>query len=619
MNPVRSLPACLAALLLAAAAPWAQAQAADPAPLPAPAASGAKAEPPAQPAFSIEVRAPEPLRTLLDRDLDLRRYRAVTDLDEAELARLTTLAERNARELVATLGYFNPHIAIRRETPAGGKPVIVVEVEPGPITHVESVDIGFEGPITQAAEGDIAEQREGVRTDWRLPPGHEFTQDSWAQAKTHALRQLVAHRYPAARISYSIADVDAQAGTARLGLRLDSGRPFRLGTMQVSGMQRYDPVLVPRLARLPPGSTYDQEALVQAQLRLTGSGYFDSAFLFVDPESDADAAPVQATVREAPLHKVVFGLGLSTDSGVRGSVEYRNNRLPVIGWQLSTKLQLERKQPYAQVEANAIPDDDGWRWGVSLRAERTDDGTLVTQDQRLRVGRSWLGDHIERNVYLQYDRASVQPAPGVSLAAIPDNGDGTALSANYIWTGRYFDSLPYPSRGHSLAAELGGGVTLTGSRSPFQRTVLRWVGIRPLAAGRLQFRAEGGAVLAAGSARVPSTQLFRTGGDSTVRGYGFREIGVDRGNGVIAPGRYEAVGSVEWQQPIKRNGLVTNWESAVFLDAGSVSDRIAALRPRYGAGAGVRWKSPLGPVQADLAWGFTPRKLRLHLTFGTTF
>lgn len=573
----------------------------------------------AQPSFSIEVIAPEPLRTLLDRDMDLRRYRAVTDLDDAELARLVVLAERNVRELCATQGYFDPRIDIRREVPAGGKPVIVVEVEPGASTRVESVDIGFEGPIATASERDVVEQREAVRGDWRLPAGYGLTQEGWDQAKTHALRQLVARRFPAARISYSIADVDAKAGTARLGLRLDSGRPFRFGPMQVKGMQLYNPVLAPRLARITPGSVYDQEALVQAQLRLTGSGYFDSAFLFVDPESDPDAAPVQATVKEAPLHRVVFGLGLSTDSGVRGSVEYRNNKVPWLGWQANTKLQLERKQPFAQVEANAIPDEDGWRWGVLLRAERADDGVLVTQGQRLRAGRTWLGDKIERNVYVQYDRANVQPSAGVPLASIPDNGDGSALSANYMWTGRYFDSLPYPSRGYSLSAEVGGGVTLSGSRSPFQRTVLRWTGIHAFESGRLQMRAEAGAVLARSAARVPSTQLFRTGGDTTVRGYGYREIGIDRGNGVISPGRYETVASIEWQRPIKRNGLVTNWESAVFVDAGSVSDRVASLRPQYGAGVGARWKSPLGPVQADLAWGFTPRKLRLHLSFGTTF
>jgi translocation and assembly module TamA len=388
--------------------------------------------------------------------------------------------------------------------------------------------------------------------------------------------------------------------------------------MEVTGVQRYDPRIAPRLARLTPGSLYDQEAIVQAQLRLTGSGYFDSAFIFVDPQGDPNAVPVQVNVREAPLHKVVLGVGLSTDSGARASVEYRNNIVPGIGWRAVTKLQLERKSPYAETVWSAIPEEDGWRWGVSARAERVDDGTLVTQGQRLRAGRTWVSDHIERNVYAQYDRASVHVI-GNAPAALADTGDGTAISANYMWTGRYFDRNPYPSRGYAIAAELGAGLTLSGTKSPFQRTVLRWLGIHPLEQGRLQLRAEGGAVLARSSARVPATQMFRTGGDTTVRGYGYRDIGVDREAGVIAPGRYMTVGSVEWQRPIKRNGLETNWESALFVDAGAVANRIGELHPAFGVGTGARWKSPLGPLQADIAYGLRSRKVRLHFNIGTTF
>ncbi len=570
------------------------------------------------PSFSIDVRAPASVRPLLERHLELQRYRQVNDLDDVELARLITLAEANVRELVGTLGYFNPRISIRREPGGSGQPVIVVEVEPGEITRVSQVQIDFEGDIAQTTERAGVAQREEIRDGWRLPRGHAFTQEAWDDAKTQALRQLTARRFPAGKVSYSLADIDAPAGRAELGIRLDSGPLFRLGGMQVTGVQRYDPLLVPRLARLPPGSVYDQEAIVQAQLRLSGSGYFDSAFIFVDPEGDPKAATVQVNVREAPLHRVVLGLGLTTDSGPRASVEYRHNRVPGIGWRAVTKVQVEKKSPFVETEWTAVPGEDGWRWGVLARAERVDDDVLLTHGQRLRIGRSWSGERIERNVYAQYDRASVHQL-GAAPVALADTGDGTALSVNYVWTGRYFDRTPFPTRGFGLGFELGGGLTLTGSKSPFQRTVVRWLGIRPLTRGRIQLRAEGGAVLAKGSARVPSTQLFRVGGDNSVRGYGYRDIGVERTGGVVGPGRFMAVGSVEWQRPIRRNGLETDWESTLFVDGGAVSDRIGDLRPVFGVGAGVRWKSPLGPLQADLAYGLEARRLRLHLTIGVTF
>jgi translocation and assembly module TamA len=577
-----------------------------------------QAQPAASPSFDIELRAPEPVRELLDRHLQLRRYREVSDLDDAELARLMLLAERDVRELVATMGFFDPRIEVRRTPGERPRPLIVVDVEPGSPTVVAQASIRFEGDIAQNPDEGAVRQRQEIREDWRLPPGHRFTQQAWDEAKTAALRQLVARRYPAGKISYSLADIDAPAGWATLDVQLDSGPLFRLGPMQVSGMERYDPQLVPRIARLPVGSIYDRGDIEEAQLRLAGSGYFDSAFIFVDPDSDPKAAPVQVNIRETPLHKWVLGVGLTTDTGPRASVEHTHHRVPGIGWRAQTKVQLERKAPFIETEWTAIPGPDLWRWGVLVRAERVDDGEFVTHGQRLRAGRTRAEDHIDRSVYVQYDRASVQALPGITTPP-EDQGDGTAVSANYVWTGRYFDRRPFPTSGYGIGFELGGGLTLTGSRSPFQRTVVRWLGIRPLTEGRLQLRAEGGAVLARGEARVPATQLFRTGGDTTVRGYGYRDIGVALPGGKVGPGRFMAVGSAEWQRPIRRDGLPTEFESALFVDAGAVSDRIGGLRPSFGVGAGVRWKSPLGPLQVDLAYGLKSREVRLHFNIGVSF
>lgn len=595
---IRTLLAAAGLAVLWLLAPWAAAQEARP------------------PAFNLVVRAPEPLQELLERNLELRRYREVSDLDDAEIARLITLAEKDARELLATQGYFAPQVRISRE--AGTPPTLVVAVEPGERTRVAAVDITFEGDIAASTDPEAVVQRDAVRGGWDLPVGDPFTQTGWDRAKAEATKELLARRYPAARISYSLADVDAASASARLGLRLHSGALFRLGELRVSGLERYDPVLVPRLARLPRGMVYDQEKIVQAQLRLAGSGYFDSAFIYVDPASDPEAAEVQVTVREAPLQKVVLGLGFTTDGGPRASVEHTHNRLPVIGWRAKTKLQAERKNPYAQSEWIAIPNEEGWRWAVLARGEKLDDDRLVTHSQRLRAGRFQNGDHIDRNWYLQYDRSSVQNPRNVALTPL-DTGDGSALSGNFIWSGRYFDDAQMPTRGFGIGFELGGGITLGSDKQPFQRTVLRGIAFRPLERGRIQLRGEVGAVLARDSARVPATQLFRTGGDTTVRGYGYLDIGVPLPGDFVGPGRYLAVGSAEWQRPIRVRGQPSQFEHTLFVDAGSVADKPGELNARVGVGTGVRWRSPVGPVEAAIAYGVQAKRFRVHFTAGFTF
>lgn len=591
---------------------------------PEPTPQGATGPTSAQPevtAFDIAVRAPQPVKGLLEKHLELQRYRAVTDLDEAELARLIVLAERNVRNLVGTLGYFSPTITITREggtVASGQRPTIVVAVEPGQATTIGAVAIDFAGDIAESPDRDAQAQRAGILRDWRLSVGQRFTQDAWDSAKTQALRDLVARRYPAGKLAGSLADVDAPEHSAALSLKLDSGPLYRLGPMQVTGVERYDPVLVPRLARLTTGAPYDQYQLVEAQQRLAASGYFDSAYIFVDPESDPNAAPVQVQVREAKLQKIILGVGVTTDSGPRASVEHTHLRVPGTNWRAVTKLQLEKKAPFAQTEWTSIPDESNWRWVALARAERVDDDELVTRSGRLRFGRTQAGDRIDRNVYLQYDRASVSGSGQINSSAA-DVGDGSALTANYVWTGRYFDSLIAPNKGYGLGFELGAGSTMGSQHLPLGRAVGRWLGIVPLERGRIALRAEGGAVIAKDSARIPGTLLFRTGGDTTVRGYGYRDIGIKLDNGVIGPGRYLAVGSVEYQRPMLKDGRPSEWENTFFIDAGAVADNPKDMKPSVGIGTGVRWRSPIGPLQIDLAYGVKSKQLRLHVSVGFVF
>ena len=126
-------------------------------------------------------------------------------------------------------------------------------------------------------------------------------------------------------------------------------------------------------------------------------------------------------------------------------------------------------------------------------------------------------------------------------------------------------------------------------------------------------------MLARDSAVLPVTQLFLSGGDTTVRGYAYHDIGVISPTGRTTAGRFMANGSIEWQRPIQVNGQASDWEGTLFVDGGSVADRPGDFKAKIGIGAGARWKSPIGPLQTDLAYGVAAKRLRLHLTVGFTF
>jgi translocation and assembly module TamA len=612
--------------------------------------------PPAEPRFEIDLQAPDEVREFLLRHLELQRFRLLRNLDANELTRLLAAAPANLRELLATLGYFSPVVDVIgppaliqaadasasndtiRTRPLG---TVTIRVAPGPITRVSTVNVSFVGEIATAPEA--ADQREAIQYEVQVMQGLPFSQSDWDRTKDAALRALIERRYPAGRVQNSLADIDADRRQANLYIELDSGRAFQMGEVEVEGAQRYDKVTVERLVRLSgvvPGSDYDLAQLQAAQQRLIESGYYDSAFVFVEPSMDGKSLPVKVQLRESLRQKLVLGVGGSTDSGARLSIEHTHHSVPGINWRAVSALKVERVDQLASTDWSSPPDNDGWRWIAGGRLLQEQDDFNITTSQRLRAGQSQDGIEYDRSFYLQYDRASVFNEATQTLRTAEAN---SSITANYAWTRRRFDDPISPNSGYGLAVELGVGYTLGTTRQPFTRTQARWLGYWPLGdrspppeakpgearelkvlnnrtnQGRLALRVEGGAVLAQRSAAIPDTQLFLTGGDATVRGYGLRDIGVRQPDGSVLPGRYKGVVSLEWQRPIFNANGRSPVESVLFIDGGAVADRAGDLKPLWGVGTGVRYNSPVGPLQLDLAYGLETKRLRLHLNVGFAF
>lgn len=588
-----------------------------------PALPAAKEAVPAPAAFELTIDAPDAIRDLLNTHLDIKRYREVSDLSDNELRRLMQVAQEDGRALLGTAGYFSPEIATELDiTPGERRRTVKLTVSPGEPAIVNEVNLRFTGAISQ--DPTTQQQREKIKNDWTLRNGMRFTQERWDAAKLQSLRQLTSERFPAGRLGESLADIDPTAYLAHLNVTLDSGPSYRLGELQIKGLERYDADLVTRLARLSTGADYNQADLIAAQRRLSTSGYFDSAYVSLDTNGDPDNAPVIVQLREGKQKKIVLGVGISTDSGPRLSVEHTNHIVPWLGWRAVSKISLDNETQVLSTELTAQPDRDNWRWITSAKVQNQNTSGVNVTSQQVRGGRRQDSERIDRSYYLEYDRADT----AASTDALPIIAQ--SLSANYAFTLRNFDSTPFPSSGWGLGVEVGGGTTLGAQRDPYARVLARGRYYFSLAnnkddaamqarSGRIVVRAEGGAVQAAANASLPSTQLFMTGGDTTVRGYSYRELGVTQTSGVVATGRYMVNGGVEWQSPLISNGQVTAWEGALFVDAGGVADEPSQLQLKVGVGVGARWKSPIGPLQIDLAYGVETQQLRLHMNVGFNF
>jgi translocation and assembly module TamA len=564
-------------------------------------------------AFELTVQADDKdIAPWVAQHLELQRYKSLSDLDDQEMDKLLRDADLQARDLLATQGHFNPqlHWKLEASPSALQRRLVTLDIEVGPATKVTAVHIHWQGDI--AAYPGAASQKELVITDWSLPVGKAFSQSDWSQAKSKALKQVQAERYPLAQIADSQAQVDAQTNQVTLTLTIDSGPQVKLGPLVITGTERYGAEQVERLAHLTPGASFKQNDLLLAQQRLVVSGFYDAVFVSLDMNGPVDAMPVKIELKEALRQKWVLGLGIRSESGPRLTAEYTQHRLPGIDWRAVTKLSVDKNLQTWSLDLLAPPDADLWRWNGSAQLEHQQLVGYEVSSQRWRYGRTQREEKTDRSYYAQYDTSS---STGALL------GQRESISANYAWTWRRFDSLPFPTQGMGGTLELGTGVSLGSQNEAFTRWLARGMWLHPLGrtSGRLAMRAEAGSVISKDTSSLPTTQLFLAGGDNSVRGYALSSIGVTQANGAVAAGRYITTASVEWQRPIRWNQRRTDWESAVFVDAGAISNDLQQLKPVIGYGLGARWRSPIGPLRVDLAYGQAVHKLRLHLSVGFVF
>ena len=128
---------------------------------------------------------------------------------------------------------------------------------------------------------------------------------------------------------------------------------------------------------------------------------------------------------------------------------------------------------------------------------------------------------------------------------------------------------------------------------------------------------------------LPLSERFFAGGDTTVRGFTLDRLGDDATidqDGFPQGGNATLIFNAELRARVTRTIDLVG-----FIDAGNVYDRIRSAslaRIRSGAGFGVRYRSPVGPIRVDLGFkldrqtfdnGDLERPTALHISIGQAF
>lgn len=557
-------------------------------------------------AFRVQIEAPAALRDLLETHLDVVRRSAEKGLMAAEVRRLYTRAPDQIRQLVATEGYFSPRIDATLDD--GASPwQLRFEVDPGQRAVVRHVDLEFVGDVEVPSPHNI-DRLARLRAEWKLEPGMPFRSADWEAAKRETLQDLTVFLYPTAKLVDSRATVNPETGDVDLFAQIDSGPAFTVGEPQVTGLTRYQTAIVEGMNNISPGSPYSQDQLLRFQQRLQNSGYFSSVSVRIDadPAHPRDT-PILVDVIERKVQRVAIGLGYSTDYGPRAQLDYQHVNLFDRAWRFNVRTIADLKQQSLFANLYFPTEQGGFRNGVDATIQSTDIQNQVTSTYSFAAKRQHFEEWRESLTGLQYQWQEVDVSPFPTV-------QNRALSLNREVILRQVDNLINPTSGYFAALQVNGATKAILSDQNFLRVYGRGVYFHPLSArDSLILRSEIGVTFAPNTDGIPTDFVFRTGGSQTVRGYAYQSLGVKKGDAVVG-GRYLFVASAEYIR-----WVLDNWGAAVFVDTGNAWDDFGTITLVRGYGLGVRWRSPVGSLSADVAYGEATNEVRLDFTIGFRF
>lgn len=528
---------------------------------------------------------------------------------ESRLEYLLGQAEKQTRKALEPFGYYTPTITV--EAPRDGERMTVnITVDKGEPVRVRrsSIAIGGAGEKDRYLRQDLA--------DFHPRPTEVFNHVVYEASKVTITRRLADRGYFDAKFGERQVSVTRAEHAADIDLTWDSGRRYDMGHVTFHE-DYFKPGLFDPLVYWEEGSYFHQGKLDRLRESLTKLDYFSSIDIQPHPESAVDGrVPVDVKLERAKrnIYSVGLSYGSESGAGVRGGLErrYVNSR----GHKFNTQLDYaqKRKTFTSQYRIPAFGWLDGWYAAAfQLYDEQTDYIDLrnvkLTASRSGQLNQRWLATASLNALREQWSYGDLDVDGNriyqYSTLVYPE------LRADFVDV----DDKLFPRRGISANIELRGGLESAGSDANFAQLhgTLRWyMGMGDNS--RLLVRGEFGTTTTDALFSVPPSLRFYAGGDRSIRGYAYREVGprTPPPDKFALGAKNVVTGTVEFEHYLAGSP----WGGAVFVDTGSAFDDTPDLHT--GVGIGLRWRSPVGPVRVDLAHGLNDpdSSFQIYLNIG---
>jgi translocation and assembly module TamA len=485
----------------------------------------------------------------------------------------------------------------------GAGPVpVTITIDPGAVFTLGDIKL----------EGDAADL---MPAEFGLIPGGDARSGAILRAEAEIVRRLKEEGRPLAEITGRDVVADHDTATLDVTLAVEAGPVAGYGPTTVSGTETMDPGFTAYVTGLKEGKQYSPEEMEEARDRLMALGVFASVTLKEGTELDANGQiPIEVQVSERKLR--YYGVGAtfsSTDGlGVEGYWGHRN----LFGRGETLRIEGSISGIGDQDTSDFGDDTSGLgelNYSAAILFEKP---AVIGPDSKFFSRFRTVYEHPDA-----YDRFSTEVAAGLSYQFTREQSASVEASLEYEDVSDFFHpegqrhliaSLPTqyvfdnrddklnPKRGfRALAFAEPAHDFLTGATFvKFRGELSTYRAIDDAQRFVLAGRVAAGSIVGASVEEIPADRRFYVGGGGSVRGYEYQGIGPKDPEGNPIGGRSYMELSAELRVQVTETiGIVP------FVDAGTVSEEqfLGSARFKMGAGVGVRYLTPFGPLRIDAA------------------
>lgn len=567
------------------------------------------------------------IRGELDAELRAQLVRAVGEVDDApsnrfEARRRARGAMEAAEALLRSEGYYQP--VLEDAVEGEDAPVAIVNVTPGRRFELAEVQVLWAEPSPDPVT-DTA-----VRGEIGLTPGQPGRAGDIISAEGRIVAGLTRRGYADATAQPRRVVVDHAAFTVQPSFRIAAGPLVRLDGVRLETRGPTHPEWVAGLAPWAEGEVYDPEDVAELERRLLETGVYDGVGVALAPTDQTNSdgnRPVIVTLTDRPRRILEAGATFSTaeGSGLDLIWTWHNQfgRADTLVWQarvanVDSRLGAALSLPHWRRPGETL------RLSGALLNEDTDayrrTAVALAADLQQRIGRtSWVSYGVGLDAG-KYDENRFDPLTRMPVNFNRDLVILTGRASAYL--DRSNDPLD-PITGWRLSASAQPTAVAGEDTVLFLRTEAQASAYLPLQedggtvlAGRVRV----GSILGGEELTVPSDRLFYSGGGGSVRGFEYQGVGPRLPDNTPRGGLSLFETSIEIRRDVWRN-----FQAVAFVDAGAIGFQETPNfnNLRYGAGFGIRYKLPFGPIRADIAFPLERRDgdadFQIYVSIGQAF